>query len=81
MKKFPFFSFYGLKTYKCRLYYQYSGKERRKMQDRKSKIDLTGLEFCPTCGHKLTKKKTKTEKASKASRENGKKGGRPRKEK
>ena len=51
------------------------------MQDRKSKIDLTGLEFCPTCGHKLTKKKTKTEKASKASRENGKKGGRPRKEK
>ena len=41
------------------------------------KIDLTGLEFCPTCGHKLTKTKTNTTRASEASRENGKKGGRP----
>lgn len=45
------------------------------------KIDLTGLEYCPTCGHKLKKPKTKTEKATIASRENGKKGGRPRKNK
>lgn len=42
------------------------------------KIDLSGLEFCPTCGHKLKKQKTVTEAAQKASRENGKKfGGRP----
>ena len=30
------------------------------------KIDLTGLEFCPMCGHKLTKTKTKTLRASEA---------------
>ncbi|MEI3040484.1 MAG: hypothetical protein V8T90_15585 [Victivallales bacterium] len=45
------------------------------------KIDLTGLEFCPTCGHKLKKRKTKTEKAKAASLANlakrTSKGGRP----
>ena len=39
------------------------------------KIDLTGLEFCPTCGHKLKIKVT--EKAIEARKTNGKKGGRP----
>lgn len=47
----------------------------------KEKIDLSGFEFCPMCGHKLKKMKTKTEKAAIASRENGKKGGRPPKNK
>ena len=45
------------------------------------KIDLTGLEFCPTGGHKLKKTKTKTEKARLASIANlakrTNKGGRP----
>ena len=44
-------------------------------------MDLTGLEFCPTCGHKLKKRKTKTEKAKAASLANlakrTSKGGRP----
>jgi len=39
------------------------------------KINLEGLEFCPTCGHKLKIKVS--EKATKARRANGKKGGRP----
>lgn len=45
------------------------------------KIDLTGLEYCPTCGHKLKKTKTVTEKARAASIANlakrTNKGGRP----
>ena len=41
------------------------------------KVNLEGLDVCPTCGHKLKKTKTPTEKAAIASRENGKKGGRP----
>ena len=39
------------------------------------KIDLTGLEFCPTCGHKLKIKVT--EKKKEANQVNGRKGGRP----
>ena len=35
------------------------------------KIDLTGLEFCPTCGHTLKIKVT--EKAIEARKNNGKK--------
>ena len=45
------------------------------MQEEKQKIDLTGLEYCPTCGHKLKIKVTEAKKA--ANRENAKKGGRP----
>lgn len=43
--------------------------------------ELENLERCPTCGHLLTKKKTTTTRAAEASRENGKKGGRPKKTK
>jgi hypothetical protein len=35
---------------------------------------------CPACGHKLSKPKTITEKGSAASRANGLKGGRPKKQ-
>ena len=45
------------------------------------KINLEGLEYCPTCGHKLKKKKPVTEKARAASIANlakrTNKGGRP----
>lgn len=41
----------------------------------KEKIDLSGLEFCPTCGHKL--KISVSEKAKLARQKNGEKGGRP----
>ena len=45
------------------------------------KINLEGLEYCPTCGHKLKKKKNVTEKARAASIANlakrTNKGGRP----
>lgn len=39
------------------------------------KINLEGLEYCPTCGHKL--KINVSEKAIEARKANGKKGGRP----
>ena len=43
----------------------------------KEKIDLSGLEFCPTCGHKLKHNYTTSEKRKEASRKAGRLGGRP----
>lgn len=48
--------------------------------EKNAKIDFYGEKWwvvCPTCGHKLHKTKSKTEKAATASRANGAKGGRP----
>ena len=40
---------------------------------------LENCDRCPLCGHKLKKTKTMTAAAITANRENGKRGGRPRK--
>lgn len=47
------------------------------MEKKVEKIELQPGERCPYCGQKRRNKKTFTEKQLKASRENGKKGGRP----
>lgn len=45
------------------------------MQKEHEKIDLSSLEVCPLCGHKL--KIHVSAEAAEARRKNGKKGGRP----
>lgn len=50
------------------------------IKDKKTMKKAIKPDTCPTCGHKLSKPKTITEKGSAASRENGKLGGRPKKQ-
>lgn len=56
-------------------------KKNPRQEAKQMKEKLKGLEYCPTCGHKLIRAKKKmTEKQKEANRANGRKGGRPKKE-